>query len=369
MAHLVVTCECDCPRVKTTQRMAALVASLVTVIGVGVPAAAADPAPGKPGRPHFDIQAHRGGIGLTVEGTLKAFERALELGVTTLELDVQITRDGREVITHDRQIDPDKCLDTEPVTPGDPQFPYAGKYVKDLTFDQVRTLDCGSQQDPRHPDQELSPGARMPTLAELFALVREHRAFGVRFNIETKVEAAAPEETAPREQFVERVASEVERSGFARNVTIQSFDWGSLMAMSERMPKLPLVALTEPNFLEVGEPGASPWLGGLDVDDFDGSPVRAAASFGASALSPVHGEPQDGQVGDPDYVPFTTKEMVDEAHAHGMAVIPWTINDKPTMRKLIDDGVDGLITDYPNRLREVAAEYGFKLPKPVRPAR
>ncbi len=76
-----------------------------------------------------------------------------------------------------------------------------------------------------------------------------------------------------------------------------------------------------------------------------------------------------GKKGDPDYVPFTTKEMVDEAHAHGMVVIPWTINDKPTMRKLIDDGVDGLITDYPNRLREVAAEYGFKLPKPVRPAR
>ncbi|MBB3049748.1 glycerophosphoryl diester phosphodiesterase [Prauserella isguenensis] len=318
------------------------------------------------GNPHFDIQAHRGGIGMTVEGTLKAFDRALELGVTTLELDVQITRDGREVITHDRRIDPDKCLDTEPATPGDPQFPYAGEYVKDLTFAQVRTLDCGSQQDPRHPDQVLSPGEPMPTLAELFALVREHRAYGVKFNIETKVEAAAPEETAPRQQFVERVASEVERSGLARNVSIQSFDWGALMAMEERMPKLPLVALTEPGFLEVGEPGASPWLGGLDIDDFDGSPVRAAASFGASALSPVHGNPQDGAVGDPDYVPFTTQELVDEAHAAGLDVIPWTINDKPTMRKLIDDGVDGIISDYPNRLREVAAEYGFTLPKRYR---
>ncbi|WP_255375936.1 glycerophosphodiester phosphodiesterase family protein [Saccharomonospora sp. CUA-673] len=330
---------------------------------MGVPAAAAGPKPGNPGGAHFDIQAHRGGLGLTVEGTLKAFDRALELGVTTLELDIQITRDGRDVITHDRQVDPTKCQDTEPVTPDDPQFPYAGKYVKDLTFEQVRSLDCGSQQHPDHPGQELDPGAPMPTLEELFALVREKRAFGVKFNIETKVEAAAPHETAPREEFVERVASEVERSGFARNVTIQSFDWGALMAMSERMPKVPLVALTVPNFLEVGEPGKSPWLGGIDIDDFDGNPVRAAHSFGASALSPVHGEPQDGEIGDPDYVPFTTKEMVDEAHAHGMTVIPWTVNDKPTMRKLVDDGVDGIITDYPDRLRDVAAEYGFKLPK------
>lgn len=315
------------------------------------------------GKPHFDIQAHRGGIGMTVEGTLKAFDRALDLGVTTLELDVQITRDGREVITHDRRISPDKCLDTAPVTPGDPQFPYAGKYVKDLTFAQVRTLDCGSQRHPDHPDQQLSPGEPMPTLAELFALVREHRAFGVEFNIETKVEAAAPHETAPRKQFVERVASEVERGGLARNVSIQSFDWGALMAMKERMPRLPLVALTEPGFLEVGEPGASPWLGGLDIDDFGGSPVRAAASFGADALSPVHGQPQDGAVGDPDYVPFTTAELVRQAHAAGLDVIPWTVNDKPTMRKLIGDGVDGIISDYPNRLREVAAEYDFKLPK------
>lgn len=230
-------------------------------------------------------------------------------------------------------------------------------------FAQVRTLDCGSQQQPDHPDQELSPGAKMPTLAELFALAREYRAFGIRFNIETKVEAAAPHETAPREQFVERVASEVERSGFARNVTIQSFDWGSLMLMRERAPKLPVVALTQPEFLQVGEPGKSPWLGGLDIDDFGGSPVRAVTSFGASALSPVHGNPQGGTVNDPDYVPFTTKALVDEAHEAGLKVVPWTVNDKATMHKLIDDGVDGIITDYPDRLREVVADRGFKLPR------
>ncbi|MGC7093371.1 glycerophosphodiester phosphodiesterase family protein [Amycolatopsis lurida] len=334
----------------------ALVAAVaVTVLGGSV--AQAHP------RKEFDIQAHRGGIGLTVEGTLAAFSTALELGVTTLELDIQITKDGRDVVTHDRRTNPAKCADTKPAFPGDPAFPYAGKYVKDLTFAQVRTLDCGSQKQPNHPDQQLSPGAKMPTLREVFDLARQYQAWGIRFNVETKVEAAAPHETAPREQFVERAAREITFSGFAHHTTVQSFDWGALMLMRRTAPWLKTVALTQPEFLQVGQPGKSPWLGGLDIDDFGGSPVRAVKSFGASALSPVHGNPQGGSVNDPNYVPFTTKALVDEAHRAGLKVIPWTINDKPTMHKLIDDGVDGIITDYPNRLREVAAERGFALPR------
>ncbi|SFP81189.1 glycerophosphoryl diester phosphodiesterase [Amycolatopsis arida] len=338
-------------------RTATALAITVGLLGSGLGTAQAKP------RPEFDIQAHRGGLGLTVESTLAAFSRAMELGVTTLELDIQITEDGRDVVTHDRRINPAKCADTAPAFPDDPEFPYAGKYVKNLTFAQVRTMDCGSQRLPNHPDQQLSPGATMPTLAEVFDLARRHHAWGIRFNVETKVEAAAPHETAPREQFVRRAAWEVTRSGFAHNTTIQSFDWGALMLMRRTAPWLRTVALTQPEFLQVGQPGKSPWLGGLDIDDFDGSPVRAVRTFGASALSPVHGNPQGGSVTDPDYVPFTTKALVDEAHRAGLRVVPWTINDKATMHKLIDDGVDGIITDYPDRLREVAEERGFRLPR------
>jgi glycerophosphoryl diester phosphodiesterase len=204
----------------------------------------------------------------------------------------------------------------------------------------------------------------MPLLSEVFALVDRYRADGVRLNVETKVEAAAPHETAPREQFVQVVAHQVRRAGMLDQVTIQSFDWGALMRMREVQPRLPLVALTNGQpFLQVGQPGASPWLGGIDIDDFDGSLVAAARSFGADAISPVHGDPQDGQVGDPDYQPYVTEELVDEAHAAGIRVIPWTVNDPATMNKLIDDGVDGIITDYPDRLRTVMAERGFKLPR------
>lgn len=302
-------------------------------------------------------------MGYRPESTLASFAHGLEVGVSTLELDIQITEDGRDVITHDRQINPAKCQDTAPVTPGDPEFPYAGKYVNTLTFAQVRTLDCGSLAQPNFPEQVLSPGAQMPTLREVFDLVNRYKAHKVRLNIETKVEAGAPSETAPREQFVQVVVKEIRSAGFLKRVTIQSFDWGTLMRVREVEPRLPIVALTVPNFLQVGEPGASPWLGGIDIDDFGGDPVLAVDSFGADVISPLHGDPQDGKVTDPNYEPFTTKVMVDEAHSLGIKVVPWTIDDPATMNKLIDDGVDGLITDYPGRLRDVLAERGIALPR------
>ncbi|TYP88607.1 glycerophosphodiester phosphodiesterase family protein [Blastococcus xanthinilyticus] len=344
---------------------AAAVPALLGLVATAAPAAADSPR-------HFDLQAHRGGIALTVENTLPAFANALELGVSTLELDVQITEDGKAVVTHDRKISGTKCLDTGPATPGDPEYPYVGDYVHTLTLAQVRTLDCGSQRLPAYPEQELSPGEQMPLLSEVFELARDYKARKVTFNIETKVEAGAPEETAPREQFVQIVSDLIMEAKVQRHVTIQSFDWGTLMRMKEVAPNLPVVALTNgQQFLQAGVPGASPWLGGIDIDDFmtegrslQEAYVAAVDSFGADAVSPVHGTPQNGSVADPGYVPFTTPELVDAAHAAGMDVIPWTVNDRPTMEHLIGIGVDGLITDRPDLLREILAERGFRLPQP-----
>ncbi|MFF2875533.1 glycerophosphodiester phosphodiesterase [Gottfriedia sp. NPDC057991] len=312
----------------------------------------------------FDLQAHRGGLGLTVESTIASFSHALELGVSTLELDVQITKDHQAVITHDRKITGTKCSDTKPAFVGDSEYPYVGKYIKDLTLAQVRTLDCGSKSLPQFPGQQLSPGARMPLLSEVFDLVKKYKAKKVWMNIETKVEAGAPEQTAPREEFVQIVAKQVREAGMLNQVSIQSFDWGSLKLMNEVEPRLPLVALTNgPEFLQPGKPGKSPWLGGIDIDDFDGNLVAAAHSLGVDAISPVHGFPQDGKITDANYTPYITKGMVQEAHQYGMKVIPWTVDDQPTMQKLIDDGVDGIITDYPDRLRDVMNQNHFKLPK------
>jgi len=147
-------------------------------------------------------------------------------------------------------------------------------------------------------------------------------------------------------------------------VTIQSFDWGALTVMHSRAPDLPLVALTNFSFLEVGQPGASVWLGGIDVDDFGGDFVSAAASIdGVTALSPVQGFPQGGAISDPDFVPYPDEQMITDAHARGLKVIPWTIDDPETMNYFIALGVDGIITNNPDRLREVMADNGMRLPK------
>jgi glycerophosphoryl diester phosphodiesterase len=323
---------------------------------------------GKSERRSFDLQAHRGGLALRPENTLPAFANAMRVGVSTIELDIQITEDGEAVVTHDRQVTGVKCQDTAPATPGDPEFPYVGKYVNTLTLAQVKTLDCGTRRppdprtDPFLPTLVMAPGERMPTLGQVLDLVKRRGDRDLKLNIETKVEAGAPHETAPREQFVQVVAHELRRERMLDRATIQSFDWGALMRMGEVEPRLPLVALVVPNFLEVGRPGASPWLGGIDIDDFGGDPVAAVESFGADAISPLHGEPQAGAVYWPDYRPFTTRDMVRRAHRAGLEVIPWTVDDRPTMEKLIDDGVDGLITDYPDRLRQVLEDRGHRLP-------
>lgn len=320
-------------------------------------------------RPDFDLQAHRGGGALRPESSLAAFQNALRIGVSTLELDTQITQDGVAVVTHDRVIDPVVCQDTSPATPGDPEFPYVAKFIKNLTLEQIKTLDCGTRHptdprtDPYMPTLVMAPGAHMATLNEVFRLVKRSGNRDVKLNVETKVEAGAPEETAPREQFVQVVARDIRRAHFLNRVTIQSFDWGALMRMGEVEPRLPLVALVTPDFLQAGQPGRSPWLGGIDIDDFGGDPVAAVKSFGADVISPLHGLPEEGAVYWPDYTPFTTADLVRRAHAAGLKVIPWTIDNRPTMEKLIDDGVDGLITNHPDLLREVLSDRGFRLPK------
>ncbi|MEV6181072.1 glycerophosphodiester phosphodiesterase family protein [Streptomyces sp. NPDC052015] len=318
----------------------------------------------QPQKTHFDLQAHRGGIGMTTEESLEGFAKAMRLGVTTLELDTHVTKDVRVVVNHDRQISAQKCKDTAPVTPGDPMYPYVGKYIKDLTLAQIRTMDCGYQQLPGFPEQEQLAGFRIVELKDVLNLVKSYKAHQIKLNIETKVEAGAPEQTQPRELFVRRVYEEIHKSGIERQVTIQSFDWGALKEMHKLAPTYPLVALTNYDFLQVGKPGASPWLGGIDADDYDGDFVKAASTIpGVTALSPVYGMPQTGTIADPNFKFYVDKKMIAKAHERGLKVIPWTCDDNATVAALMDMGIDGIITNYPNHVRDLMAKRGMRLPK------
>jgi glycerophosphoryl diester phosphodiesterase len=311
----------------------------------------------------FDLQAHRGGLGLTVENTLAAFRTALAIGVSTLECDVNISADGVPMVTHDRVVSALKFRDTTPATPGDQEFPYVGRFVSRLSVEQLRTLDGGSLTLPDRPGQRAVPGERMPTLDEVLTLVAGSPS--VHVNVETKFDVVHPAETAPRERFVEKTVAAIHRAGLVDRVSVQSFDWQVLKMVGWAEPRIARFALTGPKYLGVGRPGRSDWLGGLDIDDFEGDLVKAVAALGFTAVSPIHGSPFGAGVGDSSYRPFVTAELVDEAHAHGIRVVPYTVDDPATIAAFVQLGVDGLITNYPDRTRAVLAGLGVPLPPPA----
>ncbi|MBO0680801.1 glycerophosphodiester phosphodiesterase [Mycolicibacterium sp. S2-37] len=317
------------------------------------PVAAADPTT-------FDLQSHRGGRGETTEESLRAFAKSLELGVSTLELDVVLTKDRQPLVWHDPRIEAAKCADTGPAFPGDPQYPYVGKLVVDLTIDQIRTLDCGTRLAD-FPDAEVVAGNRIAVLPEVFALADSYGADGIRYNIETKVEADKPEQSAAPAEFVDVILAAVRRAGKLDRVEIQSFDWRTLPLVRQAAPTVPLVALWDASTWVPG----SPWLAGVDpavVRD----PIDGAASVGADILSPGYSEPYGQTPADPDFRLVADRAFIDRAHALGLRVIPWTINDPGAMRAQIAAGADGIITDYPTRLRSVMAEMGLPLPQAYR---
>ena len=318
-------------------------------IGAALAAGAVVASPAPPARAaplDFDLQAHRGGRGETTEESLRAFAKSLELGVSTFELDIVITKDGNPMVWHDPTIDAEKCADTGPAFAGDPLYPYVGKLVHELTLAQIRTLDCGRRL-AEFPQAEVVQGNKIATLPEVFALADSYRA-GVRYNIETKVEADHPGRSAGPQEFVDVILAAVRAAGKVDRVEIQSFDWRTLPMVRQAEPSIPLVALYNE---ETWVPD-SPWLAGIDAA-LVGDPLIGALMVGASIVSPR-------------YQLVTGQPYVDHAHSLGLRVIPWTVNDAGTMRELITYGVDGIITDYPTLLRSVMAELGMPLPPTYR---
>lgn len=279
-----------------------------------------------------DLQAHRGGLGLVVENTMAAFRNAVALGVTTLECDVHISADGVPMVTHDRVLDARKIKDTGPVHPGDSEYPYVGRFVTRLSREQLATLDCGSLTLPEHPGQRAVPGEPMPTFHQVLALAKEHR---MAVNVETKFDAVSPEETAPRERFISVVLAAVEAAGMRDAVMIQSFDWLLLRQLGWTDPGIRRAALISSRTAALGVRGPSPWTGGIDLDDRDGDPISTVADFGFDVISP------DKSVVTPDYVR--------RAHDAGIQVVPYTLDSPEDLHRVIDAGVDGLITNYPDR--------------------
>jgi len=304
----------------------------------------------------LDIEAHRGGRALKPENTLQSFANALSLGVDTLELDMGVTKDGVIVVSHDRWLSPDLARDAKGVYVAPPGIPYS-----QLTLDQVKTYDVGvirpgSDYAKQFPDQTPIPGTRIPTLAEVFALVRKSGNGHVRLNIETKLNPLIPDGLDP-DRFVSLVLDLLKRENFADRVMIQSFDWRTLQLVRQRAPAIRTVYLTSQQsfFANIFPDKPSPWTAGFDPVNHGGSVPAAIKAAGGKVWSP--------------YYKDVDKATVAEAHRLGLQVIVWTVNDPRDIAEQIDLGVDGIISDRPDLLRQVAAEKGFSLPKatPVTP--
>jgi glycerophosphoryl diester phosphodiesterase len=297
----------------------------------------------------FDLQGHRGTRGLAPENTLPAFERALAIGVTTLELDVAMTADGVLVISHDPFLNPAITRDAS-----GRWLAERGPLIKDLTLAQLQAYDVG-RIDPASPyarsfgEQQGVDGTRIPTLAQLFERVRSLGAEHVRFNIETKLFPLQPQDTVPVEVMTDALLRAIREAGMNQRVSIQSFDWRSLQRVQQREPGIPTVYLTVQTRGNDNTRDGT-WTAGLRIEEY-GSVPRMVKAAGGKVWSPNAGA--------------VTQALVQEAQALGLAVIPWTVNDPADMERLVGWGVDGLISDHPDRLREVLRKRGMALPPAI----
>ena len=287
------------------------------------------------GTPAFDLQGHRGARGLMPENTLPAFQKALDLGVDTLECDMAITRDGVVVVHHDLHLNPDTTRG-----PDGQWLAARGPAIAELTFAELQRYDVGrlkpgTENAKSFPEQQAVDGTRVPRLADLFELVRKTGNTRVGFDCETKISPLEPTATLPPAEFTRRVIAEIRLGGMQARMTIQSFDWRTLQQVQKEAPEIRTLYLSSPRTLaRAADGGPSPWLAGFDADQHGGSVPRAVQAAGGRLWAPNQ--------------TYLTPALRDEARTLGIRVIPWTVNEPAMINRLLDMQVDGLISDRPD---------------------
>jgi glycerophosphoryl diester phosphodiesterase len=306
----------------------------------------------------LDLQGHRGARGLAPENTLPAFALALSLGVSTLELDIAITRDDVLVISHDSALNPD-------ITRGpDGKFLQTrGPVIRELNHAELQRFDVGRLKPGtpyalRHAQQQAIDGARIPRLSDLFALVRKSGNDKVRFAIETKLTPFNAQETVAPEAFARAVITAIREAGMAERSTILSFDWRTLAVVQQQAPEIGTVYLSaQQQFLDnigAGKPDGSAWTNGIQFKDH-GSVAKMVHAAGGRIWSAFHGDLDAAQVR--------------LAHSLGLQVLAWTVNSPAEIARALDLGVDGVVSDRPDLVREEMQRRGLALPlaSPVQP--
>ena len=263
-------------------------------------------------------------------------------------MDAVFTQDEVPVVWHDHFLSEEIC-----------SGPYVGQFVANLTLAQVKEMDCSVYRS-EFPTATYAPETRIPTLEEVLDFIKCTGDDSVQINLETKLDPRAPNETLHVDKYIDGIVPLLFEHGFVERTTIQSFDWRTLFECKRKYPSITTVPLLDELTISANKiTGEYEWLGGLNLNDFDGDWVAAAKATGGDIVGPVHGFPPDAPCDAPGYIPFTTKEHVDRAHELGMRIVPWTVDDVVTSHKLLDDGVDGLISNYPELSIDVIRERGF----------
>lgn len=269
------------------------------------------------------IVGHRGARGLFPENTLQGFTATWAMGVTAFELDVGLTRDGVVVVHHDLLLNPDITRDASGRF-----LPDHGPAIHDLTFAALQTYDVGrirpaSRYRMAHRAQKAIDGARVPTLDTVLRACPD-----ARFIIELKTDPRFPDRSVSPEHLAEAALGVVDAVGAAGRVTFEGFDWRGPRHIRRLRPEIPLAWLTREETVR----DAPLWLGRTCSPET----IQAAITEeGGGIWAPAW----DG----------LTRAAIDEAHRLGLLVVPWTVNRLMPMRRLIRWGVDGLITDRPDR--------------------
>jgi len=257
-----------------------------------------------------------------------------EIGVDTLELDVGITKDMVLVVNHDTYLNPERTMK-------DGAFIKEKILIKDLTVEEIKEYSVGKLRNRfSFYKQRQLEDEKMPTLQEVIDMVKDFNAKSekqVHLNVETKINVLAPDETYPAEDYVRLLLEIIEDNNIEEIISIQSFYWKTIMDIKEKAPNIKTVALLSNARLKDLD-----WFNGLNPDNYDSFGEFIQAS-GADCLSMNHRD--------------ITKKQIQEVQNLGMLVIPYTINDAPTMRYFIELGVDGIISDYPDILKSVAEAY------------
>jgi glycerophosphoryl diester phosphodiesterase len=288
------------------------------------------------------VIGHRGAAGLMPENTLAAFQKAIELKVDAVELDVQLSSDGELVIYHNYWLNPDITRTS------DGSWLKKKVLIKDVTLAELKTYDVGrlkprSIYSLRYPDQQAVDGERIPTLREVLSLFKQSsRKQMPQLWVEIKTSPLTSDHSSSPQAVGDALISLLKKEKATEQVKILSFDWRSLYHVQQIAPDIPTFYLTRiggsVRNIQPGQPILSPYTAPIDVDEFGGSIPLAIRSSGGSAWAPHHREVSD--------------EEVKEAHLLGLPVYVWSPDGAGRMRRLIANGVDGIITNRPEILQK-----------------